>query len=512
MHQKKGGNMGKIRLTKMEKTKYLSQDPKITDVINSLVTHDKLPKSKAIYKQIDTVVALARKFNEEVVKPVYKQIDLDVSKDHEYLCWDFIKKANEWGFYTLFIPRMFGGTGMNLIGMYPFIEEIGSVCVGLSNVIGVHYLGFATLCASWNVKLMNKLSRDVKRGEKTGNPCLMSLAITEPGAGTDVEETMLVDRAKIESTAEKVKGGYIVNGRKIFISNGHVSTWHMVICYTDKNKPSETTVMLAVKTGMQGFSFGHHEKKMGQKACVASELIFEDCFVPDTYICVQWSDLPKMFSKPVGEIVQHVIDYVVSSTRAGVAAFSIGAARGAYETALAFARKKIVNGALLINHQWAQSILAEMYKNVNMGRAAYMESAYANSMHGLVKTLFTQPVYFAERFIPSWYFTLLSPIINMKIVTLIFRLFNLYLYPRESAEIQSGWASLAKFGCTDLGIINSQLAIQLMGIDGCRHDIGAEKYLRDAKLLQIYEGTNQLNRINLFKNLVSRNMPEVEVF
>lgn len=497
----------------MEKDRYLAQDPKITDVINSLVSREKLPQSKALNKDIETVVALARKFNEEVVKPAYKQIDLEVSKDNDYLCWDFIKKANEWGLYSLFIAKMFGGNGMNIIGMYPFVEELASVCVGLANVVGVHYLGYATLCSSWNLRVINEICREVKQGEKTGNPCLISLAITEPGAGTDLEETMLMDKGKVETIAQKVEGGYIVNGSKVFISNGHVSTWHMLIAYTDKTKPSKTTVMLAVKNGMKGFSFGHHEKKMGQKACVASELIFEDCFVPDKYIACDANAFPENASKSRQEIVQMLIDYVVSSTRAGVGAFAVGAARGSYETALEYARKKTVNGKLLINHQWAQSLLAEMYKNINIGRAAYMESAYANTMHGLVKTLFFLPIYYADRFLPSWYWTFIaSPFFRLKIVTKLFRWVNFYRYPLESAEIQSGWASLTKFGCTDLGVINCQMALQLMGIDGCRHDIGAEKYYRDAKLLQIYEGTNQLNRINLFKNLVSRNMQEVEVF
>ena len=504
--------MGKIRLTRRERIKYLSQDPKITEVINSLAARYKVPKSKAIPKQIDTVVALARKFNEEVVKPAYKQIDLEVSKDNDYLCWDFIKKANEWGFYTLFIAKMFGGQGMNLIGMYPFVEELASVCVGLANVVGVHYLGYATLCASWNIKVMNEVCREVKQGEKTGNPCLISLAITEPGAGTDVEETMLIDKGKIETIARKVEGGYIVNGNKVFISNGHVSTWHMLICYTDKTKPSENTLMLAVRNGMKGFSFGHHEKKMGQKACVASELIFDECFVPDKYVAADSHVLPDNAAKSVQEVVQIMIDYVVSSTRAGVGAFAVGAARGAYETALDYSRKKTVNGTLLINHQWAQSMLAEMYKNINMGRATYIESAYANAMHGISKTLFMKPIYYWDLYFPSWYFSMFSPVFNLKIMTWLFRWMNFEKYPQESAEIQSGWASLTKFGCTDIGIINSRMALELMGIDGCRHDIGAEKYYRDAKLLQIYEGTNQLNRMNLFKNLVGRNMPEVEVF
>ena len=286
----------------------------------------------------------------------------------------------------------------------------------------------------------------------------------------------------------------------------------MLLCYTDKNKPSENTIMLAVQNGMTGFSFGHHEKKMGQKACVASELIFEDCFVPDKYVCFYSKDLSKRSTKTIAEVTMQVIDYVVSATRAGVAAFAIGAARGAYETALDYARKKKVNGILLINHQWAQAILSEMYKNINMGRAAYMESAYANSMHGMVKSLFKPLLFYIDRYVPSWYFTLLYPVINSRFMTWLFRKINIYWYPLEDAEISSGWASLVKFGCTDLGIVNSQLAIELMGIAGCRHDIGAEKYLRDAKLLQIYEGTNQLNRINLFKNLVGRDMPEVEIF
>jgi acyl-CoA dehydrogenase len=91
--------MWRYKLTRDETNKYLSQDPKISDTMSSLLTHYKIPKSKAMYKEIDYVVALARKFNEEVVKPAYKKIDLETTKDPDYLCWDFIKKANEWGFF-----------------------------------------------------------------------------------------------------------------------------------------------------------------------------------------------------------------------------------------------------------------------------------------------------------------------------------------------------------------------------------------------------------------------------
>ena len=82
----------------------------------------------------------------------------------------------------------------------------------------------------------------------------------------------------------------------------------------------------------------------------------------------------------------------------------------------------------------------------------------------------------------------------------------------EEARRASGWASLSKFAATDLGIKNCHLAVELMGQAGIRHDRRVEKYLRDAKLLQIYEGTNQLNRLNLFKCLVAPAVPEARVF
>jgi acyl-CoA dehydrogenase len=172
-----------------------------------------------------------------------------------------------------------------------------------------------------------------------------------------------------------------------------------------------------------------------------------------------------------------------------------------------------VNGIRLINHQWAQIMLSEMYKNVNAGRAAMVESVYAIAMYGLLSALYSPPFYYLQLFLPRWFFTLfVSPFLGLKVFTRLFRKIYLYWRPKDEIEIQSGWASLSKVACGDIGVINSHMAVELMGIDGCRHDIGAEKYLRDAKLSQIYEGTQQLNRLNIFMSLVARNMPEVEVF
>ena len=499
-----------MRLSPGERREYLQREPRVDAVMNSLQGLGSLPR--AILRDVNTAIALARKFNDEVVRPVYRDIDLRVRQEHDYLPHDFIRTANQWGLFSLWIPKLLGGGGLDLLSLYPFLEEISSVCVGLANVIGVHYLGVSTLSASWNLRLMSVICGEIARASGGTEACLVSLAITEPLAGTDVEETELLKKARIGTVAKRVAGGYLLNGRKVFISNGHVSTWHMAIAYGDRNNPVDTIVMAAVKTGTAGFSFGAHEKKMGQRACVASELVFEDCFVPDQLICAAPDTLRGMVKSPQ-QIGQNIIDFIVCSSRAGVGAFATGAARGAYEAALDFARHTFVRGELLINHQGAQLALAEMYKNVNMARALYLESAYANALRGMFKDLYGRPMHALMRVTPRWCFDLVCPaLLQLPALSERFRRHSLDSYAEDDGRVSSGWASIAKFSCSDLAIRNCDIAMELMGADGLRLDAGAEKHLRDAKLLQIYEGTNQLNRLNVLKNMVVWNLPEARVF
>ncbi|PKN43877.1 MAG: acyl-CoA dehydrogenase, partial [Deltaproteobacteria bacterium HGW-Deltaproteobacteria-17] len=391
-------------------------------------------------------------------------------------------------------------------------EELASQCTGMANLIGVHYLGVATICASWNMRLMNQVMRDTAEGEKTGDPCLISLAITEPGAGTDVEEVELVARAQVSTHARRVEGGYVVNGRKIFISNGHVSKWHMLCAYADLDNPAESMVMLAVKNGTPGFSFGRTEHKMGQKGCPASELIFDDCFISDDLVCFDLNQAKKQ-KRSMKETTMQVVDYVVSGSRAGVGGFGTGVARGAYEEALKYAAETEVDGKLLINHEWAQCALAEMYKNVAVSRMSYVETNYANGMYGMFKALQFKPVFYYLKYMPAPIIDkFIQPFMNLGLTTWLFRKIMFDWQKAEDYQCTSGWASLSKFTATDAGVRNCQLALELMGQDGLRHDMRTEKHLRDSKLLQIYEGTNQLNRLNLFKCLVGRGYPQAQAF
>ncbi|MBU1169943.1 MAG: acyl-CoA/acyl-ACP dehydrogenase [Proteobacteria bacterium] len=497
-------------ISRSEIKSYLSKEPLFDDMTCSLKATTRQPA--AMIKETRKIIELARRFNKEVIEPYALELDRTMQKDPDYLPWEFVKKANEWGFFTLWIPKIFGGHGYNIPSLSYFMEETGSACLGLSNLICVHYLAVSTIFASWNLSLISKLCRLVAQGEKTGVPCLLSTAITEPGAGTDVEEVELVDRGKVACSATKVEGGYLINGSKVFISSGHVSQWHMVICYTDLKKPSENMIILAVETGSKGFSFGRVEHKMGVKGCPASELIFDNCFVPDDLVLLSRDHTGKQ-KRGVKETCGQILDYVLASSRAGVSAWGAGAARGAYETALDFALTTEVNGKTLANHEWAQSMLAEMYKNVCIARLTYIETNYANGMYGLFKTIQMKPLFYYFKYMPMILLDKFAPmILNLASTTWLFRKIQLDWQSDPEFHRTAGWGSLAKFTGTDMGMKNCQMALEIMGQSGLRQDRRAEKILRDSKLLQIFEGTNQLNRLNLFKCLVAKNNPMIKVF
>ncbi|MFW6236768.1 MAG: acyl-CoA dehydrogenase family protein [Desulfosudaceae bacterium] len=489
---------------------FLEQEPRFDDIMCSLHATGKQPKG--IIREMKQVMAIARRFNEEVVRPNVDALDLKMHADPDYLPWDFVKTANQWGFYSMFIPKIFGGKGYSLSCIGYFMEEIGSACAAMANLIGVHYLGYVALASAWNMRLADHISRDVVKGEETGQPCLISFAMTEPDAGTDSQNVEFMDIGNLACHARKVEGGYEVSGSKIFISNGHLSTWHMLFAYTDLDKASENMVMLAVKTGDKGFSFGKREKKMGQKGSIASELIFQNCFVPDEYVLLDNWQIAG-FKRSPRQINEQILANIWSASRMGVSAFGTGAARGAFEQALRFARQTTVEGQCLIHYEWCQSLLAEMYKNAAVARLTHFESGYANGLDGVAKATNARLMYYLLKITPVSFFGVLArPFFKLPLATWLFRKISFDGQSDEEIDRIDGWGSLAKFVGTDAGMQNSRLAMELMGQAGVRHDQRAEKITRDAKLYQIYEGTNQINRINLFKRMIGRTCQGVPVF
>lgn len=484
--------------------------PEFDDITSAFRATKKQPAK--IVKEAREVVELARAFAEEVIRPSAGLLDAMVTDDPQYLPWDFVKKANEWGLYTLFIPKIFGGKGYNFSCVNFFLEELGSACLAMANLVGVHYLGYTMLTASWNVRLMSRISREIVAKEKNGELCLMSLAMTEPDAGTDSQNTELMNTGNLRCIAKKVPGGYTLTGTKIFISCGHLSTWHVVHAYTDLNKASEKTVMLLVRSDSKGFKTGKKENKMGQKGCPASELIFDECFVPDDLVCIDNEQIKKLKRNPE-KTNEQIFAYIWGASRASVGTFGVAGARGAYEVAVQFANETSVNGSRLVNQEWCQTLLAQMYSNVAVARAACFEATQANAMHGLWKIMNHKPVYYLARYTPE---KILGPVsawlCDKPIATTIMRKINFDYQNDAEIDRVDGWGSIVKVAGTDAGMKNCQLALELMGSKGMRHDMGLEKIVRDARLLQIYEGTNEINRLNVFKRMIQRSCENVEIF
>jgi len=497
-------------MTAREEDALLRREPRFEDIMCSLLCVPALPH--AVIRETRTAVALARKFNDEVVRPRSLALDLQLMADPDTLPRDLVEEANRWGFFTLWEPRIFGGKGLCFPSLAPACEELASVCVGIANLLAVHYLGVATLLSSWNVRLINRLMREAARGEKTGVPCILSMGITEPNAGSDVLEVELLNKSGAVFRAERVKGGYRLNGRKHFISNGHYSTWFIVFGYEDLKRAGDSIVVLAVRAGTPGFSLGRMERKMGQKACPASELVFEDCFVPDAYVCFS-PEQARALEQPVRKSNQQLVDTIAAASRPGVGSFGAGVARGAYEAALAFAAETDIAGTRLVNHEWAQVLLAEMYKNVVLARLAYVEANYANDLYGTYKLLQIKPVFYLSKYAPRFVFdALFSPLMDLPGVTWLARKINFDWWKEEHKQLTTGLSAVAKIASTDLGVRNCQLALEMMGRAGLRHDQRVEKHLRDARLLQIYEGTNEMCRLNLFKSMIARSVPGVTLF
>ena len=466
---------------------------------------------KKLLKSTKEKFAETRKFCREVLKPHVLQADLDNAADHGHLSWDIVRLAAKNGQLTGFIPPMFGGTATGSMAiMGPMVEERAAVDTAYCGMMGGHELGLASLISTFNMQVFQEVCENVVKHKDDEKPYLIDCAITEPSAGTDVEEVDLYPKAKMVCHAKRVNGGAVLNGTKCFISTGHMATDHNVMMPFDLKDPINTFGSFLVKGHSDGFSLGRKEIKMGHRSSAISELIFDDVFVPKKYILMDQEDFPE--DKYQGG-VEHLLGMVLGITRVAVGAMGAGNARGSFERSLALAKTTKYKGKTIINQQWAQNILTNMYMNVMMARTIYMEATYSNmtnlgggmlgnSIPEYMGSDFVQKLFKAQWFQNIYY--------SMKIRKKMYD--SIVDMTTEEKDRVQYMSSMAKVVGTDMGMENAHLAVEFMGRAGVRHDHGIEKGFRDAKLLQIFEGTNQLNRLNIFKHKIARNIPGCKVF
>jgi alkylation response protein AidB-like acyl-CoA dehydrogenase len=202
-----------------------------------------------------------RRIAEEKFAPLAEEID-----EKERFPLESVKVLAENGLLGIQIPEEYGGAGAGMLAMVLAVEEIARVCASTSVILTTQALASDPfLLAGTEEQKKNYLYR------LASGACLGACGITEPGAGSDV--------TGMKTTAKKVDGGYILNGAKIFITNGGESDIITVLAYTDKEKGNRGISMLIVEKGDAGFSVGKKEHKLGLHGSDTRELVFEDVFL-----------------------------------------------------------------------------------------------------------------------------------------------------------------------------------------------------------------------------------------
>lgn len=393
---------------------------------------------------------------------------------------EFLKAAGRAGLFSINCFRSLGGAGLGGTACGLVLEELCAGCAGLGNLVGAHGLGLIGLLFTRNLALSRRIQLEIAEGEKRGEPVVLACAVTEPEAGSDVEDIEHMKTARIGTSATKVPGGFLLSGTKIFISNGSFADYVVIAAAFDRKRPRETWSMFLVDAKSPGFSVARVEAKMGMKANPAAELHLEEVFVPDD--C--------MVSDRVGDGME-ATEVVLGASRGPVAAIATGIARGALERFLYYATVTEHAGRPLIEHAFVRDIVAESLEEIGICRSAWLNATLSFDRMG-VGALATSVVPELYR-LPGASWVSLSISRSTRRRTWLADRFDQQF--SESSETVLAHASLAKRMCSESAL---KIVTRLMGVMGpaaLDPSWGMEKIWRDAKLTQIYEGTNQLNRL-----------------
>jgi len=359
------------------------------------------------------VKQMARTIAEEKIKPARAKLD-----EAEEFPVAILKDLADTDLFGVYIPEEYGGLGGGCLELCLVIEELSRACSGVAVSYAASSLGAYTLLEYGSEEQKGKYLPDIASGRK-----LAAFALTEETAGSDA--------GGVRTSASRTDNGYVLNGNKIFITNGGEADLYTVVALTNKEKGARGASILLVEKDTPGFGFGRKEKKMGIRTSATRELIFEDCQVPaENLIGREGAGFllaMRLFEK----------------SRPGIGAQALGCAQGAFEEALNYAKQRVQFEHPIISQQAVQHILADMATNIEAARAL---------------------IYATARTIDSGV---------------------------KNANLES---AMSKVFASDMAMKVTTDAVQVLGGVGYMRDYPVEKMMRDAKITQIYEGTNQVLR------------------
>lgn len=357
---------------------------------------------------------MVRDFAKKEVEPTAAERDEEERFDRE-----IFDKMAELGLTGIPWPEEYGGIGSDFVSYVIAVEELSRVCASTGVTLSAHLS-----LASWPIYKYGTEAQKKKflyrlaTGEALG-----AYALSEPGAGSDA--------ASMKTVAKKDGDDYILNGSKVWITNGGVADIYVVFAKTNPDARHKGISAFIVEKGTEGFSFGKKEKKLGIRSSPTTELIFENCRIPKENLLGAEGEGFK------------VAMTTLDGGRNGIAAQALGIAQGALDAAVEYAKEREQFGKPIAHNQGISFKLADMATEVEAARLLTYQAAWLESEG--------------------------KP------------------YGKASA--------MSKLYAGDAAMRVTTEAVQVFGGYGYTKDYPVERYMRDAKITQIYEGTNEIQRL-----------------
>ena len=378
-----------------------------------MIGFDLIPEQKALQER-------ARRFSKEVILPVAAKHDREGS-----FPLDVMEKAHQEGFFTPLVSKKYGGQGLGVLDNCIISEELAAGCMGIYVSIFVSTLALYPIIKFGTEDQKERFLRPFCSKFSIASYCLSELSVGS-------------DPASMQTTAILNGDHYLLNGTKMWITNGGYADFYLVFANTDLKKRHKGIISLIVPSGLEGVSHGEPIDKMGQRASNTTAVTFKDVRVPKENLLAGEGE---GFKKAMAAL---------DITRPMIAIGAVGIARTAMELATQYAKKRVQFGVPIAQHQAVQFMLADMVKDIEAARLLVYKAAWL-----------------ADQGI------------------------------RNSKE-----AAIAKAFSADVAMQVTTNAVQIYGGMGYTKWHPVEKLMRDAKAIQIYEGSAQIMRMIIARQLV----------
>ncbi|MFZ5633608.1 MAG: acyl-CoA dehydrogenase family protein [Bacillota bacterium] len=331
---------------------------------------------------------------------------------------DVIKKMAALGFLGVAAPQKYGGTGMGNLARMILVEEVARVSAAMAMTIQCAHFGIGAVLEGGSEAIRGKYLPSLIAGD-----IICAAGVTESAGGSDP--------ASNTTEAADMGDHFILNGRKTFISNSHISDIAMIVAKT-KDAPQKEFTAFLVDKQMGGFRPGRVEKKIGFHGCVTGELILENCPVPRENILGR-----------EGQGLALALKGITQYGRTGIVAMSVGLIHASLDAAVKFASERVLYGKPITSLQSVQFKTAEMYADLEASRLLAYRAAWL-------------------------------------------------IDQGERADLE---VAAAKFFCSEAALRCTRKAMDIMGAYGCMKEFAVERYCRDAQLLVPADGTNDIMRV-----------------